>query len=118
MYHAIHQSKKYHLGEICLVPHVPNLFVDSKSLHTEGMNWQFLTVLNVMRARRAGAGKAVQSTEEVDAVVIGNLSMLTGLRGYDHPGEFWTNDLTGPKKNWARLIWLNIEHRTCGSNMW
>ena len=67
---------------------VSNLFVDSKSMHTEGINWQFLTVLNVMRARRAGAGKAVQSTEEVDAVVIGNLSMLTGCEGITTRGNF------------------------------
>lgn len=76
------------LGETCLVPLVSNLFVDSKYLHTEGMNWQFLTGLNVVRARRAGAGKAVQSTEEVDAVVIGNLSMLTGGEGNTTGGNF------------------------------
>ena len=49
---------------------VPKLFVDSKSKHTvRGFNWQFLAV----RARRA------KSTEEVDAVVIGNLLMLNWL---------------------------------------
>lgn len=48
-----------------------------------------------MRARRAGAGKAVQSTEEVDAVVIGNLSMLTG-------GEGNEGNTTGGWGNWDR----------------
>lgn len=100
------------LGEICLVPRVSNLFVDSKSLHTEGMNLQIFTVLNVMRARRAGAGKAVQSTEEVDAVVIGNLSMLTRGEGNTTGGggEIGTDDFATDQESRAGLISLNIEH--------
>ena len=100
------------LGEICLVPRVSNLFVDSKSLHTEGMNLQIFTVLNVMRARRAGAGKAVQSTEEVDAVVIGNLSMLTrGEGNTTGGGGNWDRRFcNGPRKSGRADL---TEHWTC-----
>ena len=58
-----------------------------------------------MRARRAGAGKAVQSTEEVDAVVIGNLSMLTGGEGNTTGrGEIGTDDFATDQESRAGLI--------------